>query len=147
MQGKGLLTGMWVTLKEFFRKKVTEEYPDVMPDLGDRFRGGTLKLQTSKCIACGICQNACPNGSIKLTSVRDENNKRKLSTYVHDAGLCLFCNLCIDACPVKCIDWTGEFAFSGYSREDLVFDCIELARRRGYDVPEVKEPPADGEKG
>ncbi|MBC9783391.1 4Fe-4S dicluster domain-containing protein [Heliobacillus mobilis] len=147
MQGIGLLKGMFVTIQEFFRKPVTEEYPDVMPDLGDRFRGGTIKLKTSKCISCGICMNSCPNGSIKLTSVRDENNKRHLSTYVHDSGLCLYCNLCIESCPVKCIDWTNEFAFSGYSREDLIFDCIDLAKKRGYDVPEVKATPEAGEKG
>lgn len=146
MQGKGILTGMFITFREMFRKKYTEEYPDVQPDLGDRFRGGTIHLDAAKCISCSLCQNACPNGSIKLTAVKDANNKRQLATYVHNAGLCLFCNLCIEACPVKCIGWTKEFAFSGYCREDLIFDCLEAARVRG-DVKPPEAPKPDGEKG
>ncbi|MCW2277964.1 NuoI/complex I 23 kDa subunit family protein [Heliophilum fasciatum] len=146
MQGKGLLTGMGITFREFFRKKVTEEYPDVQPDLGDRFRGGKIHLVASKCIACGLCQNACPNGSVRLTTVKDANNKRQLATYVHDTGLCLYCNLCIEACPTKCIEWTKEFALSSYSRDGLVFDCLEAARQRG-DVKPPEAPQPDGEKG
>ncbi|QGG48148.1 NuoI/complex I 23 kDa subunit family protein [Heliorestis convoluta] len=130
MLGKGLLTGMAVTLREMFRKNVTEEYPEVQPDLGERFRGGRLELNVSKCIACGLCMTNCPNGSIKLTTVKDENNKRQLNTYVHNTGLCLFCNLCIEACPPKCIEWSKEFAYSGYSRDALIFDCMALDKQQ-----------------
>lgn len=147
MQGKGLLTGMGITLREMFRKKVTERYPDVQPDLPPRFRGGTLKLIPKKCISCGLCMNSCPNGSIKLVSVKDENNKRMLSSYVHNAGLCLFCNLCIEACPTKAIEWTKDFAISCYSRDALVFDCIAMARERGDEEETEEKVQLAGEGG
>ncbi|KAB2954416.1 NADH-quinone oxidoreductase subunit I [Heliorestis acidaminivorans] len=130
MLGKSLLTGMAVTLRELFRKNVTEEYPEVQPELGDRFRGGRLDLVVSKCIACGLCMNNCPNGSIKLKTVKDENNKRQLDSYIHNTGLCLFCNLCVEVCPTKCLVWSKEFAYAGYSRDALVFDCMALDRER-----------------
>ena len=78
--GKGvasLVKGMQVTGKEFLTPKVTEEYPDNRANLniGERFRG-TLEFiydeeGNHKCIACGLCQMNCPNGTIKenLTSI------------------------------------------------------------------------------
>lgn len=56
-----LLTGMKVTVTEFFTKKVTEQYPENRDTLQmfDRFRG-TLNMPhdaegNNKCIACGLC--------------------------------------------------------------------------------------------
>lgn len=75
--GKGvasLVKGMQVTGKEFLTPKVTEEYPDNRANLniGERFRG-TLEFiydeeGNHKCIACGLCQMNCPNGTIKVVT-------------------------------------------------------------------------------
>ena len=66
-----LLTGMKTTMKVYFRKKVTEQYPENRKELKmfDRFRG-TLTMPHNeqnehRCIACGLCQNACPNDTKK----------------------------------------------------------------------------------
>ena len=75
MQGIGsLLTGMKTTIKVYFRKKVTEQYPENRAELKmfDRFRG-TLNMPHNennehRCVACGLCQMACPNDTIKVTS-------------------------------------------------------------------------------
>ena len=60
-----LLTGMKTTMKVYFRKKITEQYPENRKELKmfDRFRG-TLNMPHNEnnehhCIACGLCQNAC----------------------------------------------------------------------------------------
>ena len=61
-----LLTGMKVTLREFFTKKTTEQYPENRATLKmfDRFRGELVMPHDEnnhhKCIACGICAKACP---------------------------------------------------------------------------------------
>ena len=61
-----LLTGMKVTLREFFTKKTTEQYPENRATLKmfDRFRGELVMPHDEnnhhKCIACGICVKACP---------------------------------------------------------------------------------------
>ena len=80
-----LLTGMKVTLREFFTKKTTEQYPENRATLKmfDRFRGELVMPHDEnnhhKCIACGICEMNCPNGTIKITSefVTDETGKKK----------------------------------------------------------------------
>lgn len=130
MYGKGLLTGLGITLREFFRKKATEKYPEVRPKLSARFRGGRLALDPDKCIACSLCALNCPNGSIRLVTTKDENGKRKLGEYEYDAGACMYCNLCIESCPQKCIEWDKKFDFAGYSRQHLVTDCIAVAREK-----------------
>ena len=80
-----LLKGMKVTIRVFFRKKTTEQYPENRDTLKmfDRFRGQLVMPHNEnnehKCVACGICQMNCPNGSIKVISetVTDEEGKKK----------------------------------------------------------------------
>ncbi len=124
-------TGLKVTGKEFFTKKVTEEYPDNRDTLviSERF-AGTLEMPhdengANKCIACGICQNACPNGSIKVVSemVTDPETgkpKKKLVKYEYDLGQCMFCRLCVNTCPTKAIKFNNSFEHAVFQREKLV---------------------------
>ena len=85
---KSLITGMGVTGKEFVTPKITECYPENRATLQipERFRA-ELKLKYDaegrhKCIACGICQMNCPNGTISLTKkmieLPDGKKKAKL---------------------------------------------------------------------
>ena len=76
-----LATGMKTSIKVYFRKKVTEQYPENRKELKmfDRFRG-TLNMPHNennehRCVACGLCQMACPNDTIKVTS---EPSKQKM---------------------------------------------------------------------
>lgn len=80
-----LLTGMKTTMTVFCRKKTTEQYPENRKTLklSERFRG-TLTMPHNErnehhCIACGLCQMACPNDTIKVTSetVETEDGKKR----------------------------------------------------------------------
>ena len=69
-----LLTGMKTTMTVFWRKKTTEQYPENRKTLklSERFRGTLTMPHNEKnehhCVACGLCQTACPNDTIKVTS-------------------------------------------------------------------------------
>ena len=79
----------------FVSKKVTEQYPENRATLkvADRFRG-ELKLVYEngehKCVACGICQMNCPNGTIQViankVTTEDGKTKRVLDKYMYDLG-------------------------------------------------------------
>lgn len=128
MFGKGLLTGLGITLKNMMGPKNTEFYPDMKPNLSPRVRS-SMGLQREKCIACNLCAMACPNSVIKLTSEKDENNKKVLKSYHMDVGRCLFCGMCAEACPTKALTVTQEYENAMFE-PDMIWDMIKRAERR-----------------
>ena len=126
---QSLLVGMCTTLRVFFRKKTTECYPENRGKLVmfDRFRGELVllhdELNHHKCIACGICEVNCPNGTISLTSemVTDEAGKKKkiLVEYRYDLGSCIFCQLCVRTCPQQALEFDPTFEHAVFTRDKL----------------------------
>ena len=120
-----LLTGLKVTGREFFTPKVTEQYPENRATLRmfDRFCGELTMPHDAegrnKCIACGLCQSACPNGTIRITPETGKSRKR-LVLYEYDLGACMFCRLCVNACPTGAIRFSTDFEHAVYTREKLV---------------------------
>ena len=79
----------------------------------------------NKCIACGLCQSSCPNGTIRLvtemvTDPETGKSKKRLVRYEYDLGSCMFCHLCVNACPTGAIRFATEFEHAVYTREKLV---------------------------
>lgn len=128
MLGKGLLTGLGITLKRMLGPNITEFYPEEMPDLPKVVRS-SMGLDPEKCISCSLCAMACPNKVITLTSEKDENNKKVLKTYQMDLGRCLFCGLCTEACPTKALIATQEFENAVFNIEDMNWDMIERSKQ------------------
>ena len=126
-----LATGMGVTLREFFTKKVTECYPENRKELKipERHRA-VLRMPhdengNNKCIACGLCQSSCPNGTISMTTknvVDEESGKSRkvLVEYSYDLGSCMFCQLCVNACPKEAIEFSNDFENAVFDRSKLI---------------------------
>lgn len=117
MYGFGLLKGLKITMKRFFKKKVTQQYPEVQPNLPPRSHG-SFKFDFDKCISCNMCADACPNGVIRVDFTKDEKGKRVLQKYNMSLGYCLFCGLCVKACPKSAINFSTEFHMSCYDKGD-----------------------------
>ena len=125
-----LIKGMQVTGKEFLTPKVTERYPENRDTVKvpQRFRAIlTLKYDSEgrhKCIACGMCQRNCPNGTItvegKLVDIPDGKKKKILVDYRYDLGSCTFCQLCVTSCPTQAIEFSNDFEQAVFTRELLV---------------------------
>ena len=151
-----LVKGLEVTGKELVTPKVTEQYPENRATLkiADRFRA-TLAFDynadgTHKCIACGICQNSCPNGTIevqtKMVETADGKKKKKLDKYVYDLGSCTFCMLCVTNCPTKAIKFTNEFEQSVYTRDKLVKQLNYLPEKEAPAPAPALKPAAPAAK-
>lgn len=143
--GKGiasLVKGMEVTGKEFVTPKITERYPEDRETFKwpDRFRAELyLKYDDEgrhKCIACGICERSCPNGTItiksKMADTPDGKKKKKLDKWIYDLGSCTFCQLCVTNCPTGAIDFDNDF-------EQAVFTRDKLVKQLNY-LPEKEDP-------
>ncbi len=124
-----LLQGMYITMLNMLRPKVTEQYPEnrgvkVYPE---RFRAQLTmphdENNRHKCTACGICMMNCPNGTINVVSKKeaDETGKEKkiLDSYEYNVGSCIFCALCTSTCPQGAIEWSNKFEHSVYNKEKL----------------------------
>ena len=141
---KSLVTGMGVTGKELVTPKITEQYPENRATLkvADRFRAELTLIYDDKgnhrCIACGICQMNCPNGTIQLTTkmveLPDGKKKRKLDKYMYDLGSCTFCMLCVTTCPQNALEFSNDF-------EQAVFERDKLVKQLNYrPEPEAPKP-------
>lgn len=137
-----LIQGMEVTGKEFLTPKITEKYPENRdnPPVAPRFRA-TLQLiydndGNHKCIACGSCERACPNGTIRLNTEMVDTwkgtKKKRLVDYNYDLGSCTFCQLCVSNCPTSAITFSNDF-------EQAVFTRKKLVKKLNY-LPEKPEP-------
>ncbi|AFQ45555.1 NuoI/complex I 23 kDa subunit family protein [Desulfosporosinus meridiei] len=130
MFGKGLLQGLGITFKRMVGPNITEFYPEEKPNLPIRVRS-SMGLEKDKCISCNMCAMACPNSVIKLTSEKNEANKKVLKTYHMDVGRCLFCGMCAEVCPTKALKVTQEFENAIYEPEEMQWDMIKRAERKG----------------
>lgn len=125
-----LLQGMRITMINFIRKPITEQYPENRgkKEYAERFRGELKMPHNSnnehKCIACGLCQMNCPNGTIKVITkqitTEDGKTKKVLDKYLYDLGTCTFCGLCTTNCKPQAIVWSNNFEHSVFRRETLV---------------------------
>ena len=128
---KSLIIALKTSIKVFFEHHETEQYPENRATLTftDRNRF-CLEMPHNennehKCIACGLCQMACPNDTIQITSesvLNEETGKKKkvLVKYEYDLGACMFCQLCVNACPHGAIEFTTEFENAVFDRSTLV---------------------------
>ena len=102
-----LLVGMSVTIRKFFAPKVTLNYPEEKAPQSPRFRGlHALRRYPNgqeRCIACKLCEAACPALAITIDSDVGEDGTRRTSRYDIDLFKCIYCGFCEEACPVDAI--------------------------------------------
>lgn len=130
-----ILSGLKTTLKHAVsRQTVTEEYPEVKPDLPLHYRGvhrlNRDEQDRVKCVACMLCATACPARCITIEAApapsdwpdRDKYPK----SFVLDELRCIYCGMCEEACPVDAIELTHIYDLTGESRSDLMYDREKL---------------------
>ena len=120
-----LLSGLWMTLKYFFKKPVTINYPYEKGPLSPRFRGEHALRRypngEERCIACKLCEAVCPALAIHIESDQRADGTRRTTRYDIDLTKCIFCGFCEEACPVDAIVETRTLEYHGEKRGDLYY--------------------------
>src|ERR1700712_5582624 len=125
-----LVSGMALTLKYFFKPKVTINYPYERSPLSPRFKGEhALRCYPNgeeRCIACKLCEAVCPSVCITIESEPRADGSRRTTRYDIDMTKCIYCGLCTEACPVDAIVEGPNLDFSVETREELYYDKARL---------------------
>lgn len=143
-----ILVGIKTTLSHIGdRDTVTQQYPEVKPDLPLHYRG-VHRLNRDeqgrvKCVACMLCATACPADCIHIEAAPappDWPDRDKYpATFVLDELRCIYCGMCEEACPVDAIELTHIYDLTGETRQSLNLDKEKLLAI--YD--ETKDNPKD----
>ncbi len=136
--GKGLVR----TAGHFFRNLFsglkslpTIQYPEMRRTYSDRFRGRhilkTREDGTLRCVACYMCQTACPADCIRI-----EAGEHPVLAYEKypvkfeiDLLRCVMCGYCVDACPKDAIWMTKDYELAFFRREDAIYGIDKLTEK------------------
>ncbi|HET9147870.1 MAG TPA: NADH-quinone oxidoreductase subunit NuoI [Acetobacteraceae bacterium] len=145
-----IVSGMTLTLRYFFKRKVTINYPFERNPQSPRFRGEHALRRypngEERCIACKLCEAVCPAQAITIEAKPRADGSRRTTRYDIDMTKCIYCGLCEEACPVDAIVEGPNLEFATESREELLYNKErllangdrwepELAKRLELDAP------------
>lgn len=135
--------GLIVTSRHFFvnlfnpKGMPTVQYPEEklpLPHAAKERTRHRLKLRadgTPKCVACFMCQTACPAYCIRIEAAEYPDNQVEKYPAVFDIDLsrCVMCGMCVEACPEDAIAMdTLEIPGGALSRAQLKLTKEELLK-------------------
>lgn len=149
-----IIRGMIVTSKHFFpnfvgvfrayftgkpevRRIMTLYYPEEKPNIPEAYRGRPVLVRgkdgKEKCVACGLCEIACPVYCISIVGGMRPDETRYPVSYTLDGTRCIFCGLCEEACPEEAIVMSHTYEnLCEHSRDLMIYDKESLL------IPEEK---------
>ena len=145
-----ILGGFAVTIRHFFRKKVTMQYPEEKWVVPEVYRGAPYLVKdqegNTKCVSCQLCEFVCPPKAIRIIPPgpdgppADRPNAEKIPKEFEINMLrCIFCGYCQEVCPEEAIHVGRHYENSEYSREGFVYD-LERLMAQTHPVCEMWDP-------
>jgi NADH-quinone oxidoreductase subunit I len=126
--------GMMVSMRHFFMKPVTIQYPEQKAKISERFRGEHRLTKDAegkmKCVACYMCATACPAHCITIEAQAAppewENRDKIPKVFEIDMLKCIYCGYCVEACPKEAIEMTNKIPQVYDNRQDFIYGLKKL---------------------
>ncbi len=144
-----LARSMGVTLKYFFKKPVTNQFPSEPVIVYPRFRGRHVLQRhengLERCIGCSLCAAACPTNCIYVEAAENTDEaqhspgERYAKVYNINMMRCIFCGYCQEACPTEAIVLKHDFALAEYDRWDAVYTKERLLEPHNPDYIQLRD--------
>lgn len=112
------------------KKPATLMYPVVPREWEERTRGA-VGIDGENCIACGMCERACPTNAISIDKAEGKWTIERMQ--------CIQCSGCVDCCPKNCLTMENLYTIPDVVKVVDTFDIPKKAPK----APK-KEAPADG---
>ena len=102
----------------------TIQYPESGANYSDRFRGRhilkTREDGTLRCVACYMCETACPADCIHIEAGEHPvlAYEKYPPSFEIDLLRCVLCGFCVDACPKDAIWMTKDYEMSYFDRQE-----------------------------
>lgn len=140
-----MVKGHLVTLRNLFRPKVTQQYPEVRWQIPEGYRGVPclpVDPETGKdvCIGCQACVRVCPTQLITVDTHMGEDKKRVIDAFIMEIERCTFCGFCAEVCPVDAIRMSKVYETAEFSREATRYDRARLNEIGGLREPKPEKP-------
>lgn len=137
-----IIGGFKVTLRHFFKKKVTMQYPEEKWVVPEGYRGVPYLVKdqegNTKCVSCQLCEFVCPPKAIKIIppgpagQLADRPNAEKMpKEFEIDMLRCIFCGFCQEVCPEEAIFLQKDYSLTGTSRAEMIYNKEKLLELGG----------------
>jgi NADH-quinone oxidoreductase subunit I len=131
-----VLNGFRVTLRHFFGRKVTMQYPEEKWVVPAGYRGAPYLVKDQhdriKCVACQLCEFVCPPKAIRVyppgpPGVPEVGNVEKAPReFEIDMLRCIFCGYCQEVCPEEAIFLMKDYSLTGTTRKEMIYNKEKL---------------------
>jgi NADH-quinone oxidoreductase subunit I len=131
-----VIGGFRVTVRHFFRKKVTMQYPEEKWVVPAGYRGAPYLVKDqegrTKCVSCQLCEFVCPPKAIRIVppgpgGTAEAGNVEKMPReFEIDMLRCIFCGYCQEVCPEEAIFLMEDYSLTGASRAEMLYDKEKL---------------------
>jgi NADH-quinone oxidoreductase subunit I len=136
-----VLNGFRVTLRHFFRRKVTMQYPEEKWVVPPGYRGAPYLVKDqedrTKCVSCQLCEFICPPKAIRIVPPGPEvdlttgNVEKRPREFEINMLRCIFCGFCQEVCPEEAIFLMEDYSLTGGTRQEMIYDLPKLLELGG----------------
>jgi NADH-quinone oxidoreductase subunit I len=144
-----VIGGFQVTIRHFFRKKVTMQYPEEKWVVPEGYRGAPYLVNDQdnriKCVSCQLCEFVCPPKAIRITppgpvGAPEVGNVEKAPREFEINMLrCIFCGFCQEVCPEEAIFLMKDYSLTGESRQELIYNKEKLLALGGIHHDKIRK--------